>query len=59
VGVLALAACGGPASSGGDIAANLALAPDFEVTLYQGEGKLGAQVLQLSDLLGKPLVLNF
>ena len=59
VGVLALAACGGAVSSDGKTTADLALAPDFEVTLYQGEGKLGAQVLQLSDLRGKPLVLNF
>ena len=39
VGVLALAACGSALSSGGGSAANLALAPDFEVTLYKGRDK--------------------
>ena len=59
VGVLALAACGSALSSGGGSAANLALAPDFEVTLYQGEGQVGAQMVRLSDLRGRPIVLNF
>ena len=35
------------------------LAPDFSFTLYQGESKLGAATLNLSDLRGKPTVLNF
>ena len=51
VAVLAIAACGG--SDG------LETAPDFEVTLYQGEADLGASTLKLSDLRGKPMVLNF
>ena len=35
------------------------LAFDFSFTLYQGEGELGASTLNLSDLRGKPTVLNF
>ena len=35
------------------------LAFDFSFTLYQGEGELGAATLNLSDLQGKPTVLNF
>ena len=35
------------------------LAFDFSFTLYQGEGELGAATLNLSDLRGKPTVLNF
>ncbi len=34
-------------------------APDFRFTLFQGEDVLGATSLDLSDLRGKPLVLNF
>ena len=37
----------------------LALAPDFQFSLYQGAEVLGAQELSVSDLRGKPLVLNF
>lgn len=35
------------------------LAPNFSVTLYQGEGELGAQEVELAQLRGKPVVLNF
>jgi len=35
------------------------LAPDFSFTLYQGEAELGAQTLDISQLKGKPVVLNF
>ena len=35
------------------------LAPDFTFTLFQGEDMLGDGNLQLSQLRGKPLVLNF
>ena len=34
-------------------------APNFSFTLYQGAERLGAKDLELSDLKGKPLVLNF
>jgi thiol-disulfide isomerase/thioredoxin len=35
------------------------MAPDFSFTLYQGEVELGAEALDLSDLRGRPTVLNF
>ena len=34
-------------------------APNFSFTLYQGAERLGSEELELSDLKGKPLVLNF
>ena len=34
-------------------------APDFQFTLYQGQEVLGRDELRLSDLRGKPVVLNF
>ena len=34
-------------------------APDFLLALYQGQSTLGAESLMLSDLRGKPVVLNF
>ena len=40
-------------------AADASLAPDFSFTLFQGEDILGAQDLKLSQLRGKPVVLNF
>lgn len=51
--VLAVAACSGSETS------DLPAAPDFDFTLYQGESELGAAALSVSDLKGKPLVLNF
>ena len=73
-GILVLAACGSSSSSGNGASgaspagggasansptANLDPAPDFQFSLYQGEEALGAGTLRLSDLQGKPLVLNF
>ena len=56
-----LVSCGG--DSGTNDAASVAtkkdLDSDFSFTLYQGESKLGAETLNLSDLLGRPVVLNF
>ena len=49
VSVISIAAC----SSGSKEAA------DFEFKLYQGEEALGSNTLKLSDLRGKPVVLNF
>ena len=49
--------CGGGSES--DTSASEDLAPDFSLTLYQGEGELGAETLNLFDLLGRPVVLNF
>ena len=37
----------------------LEVAPDLRISLYQGERKLGATELKLSDLRGKPVILNF
>lgn len=36
-------------------------APDFEITMYQGQDEVGGQKLRLSQVLakGKPVVLNF
>jgi thiol-disulfide isomerase/thioredoxin len=34
-------------------------APNFPITLYQGDSELGAHNLDLADLRGKPVVLNF
>ena len=51
--LLAIAACSGGETS------DLPAAPDFDFTLYQGEGDLGATELSMSDLQGKPVVLNF
>ena len=51
---IAIAACGGNGET-----SDLPAAPDFDFTLYQGEGELGATDLSMSDLQGKPVVLNF
>ena len=55
VGALALAACGSAFGS----SSRLEPAPDFHISLYQGEERLGATELKLSDFRGRPLVLNF
>ncbi len=68
-GLLAVAgACGG---SGGDnptptftrdvedVSLNLKPAPNFNINAYQGSNVLGGDTLELSDLQGKPLALNF
>ena len=34
-------------------------APDFEITLYETETRQAGETLRLSDLKGKPVVLNF
>ncbi len=65
-----LAACGGGSgdsgetlpslSSGSEVQMDKDRAPDFALTLYQGEELLGASELNLHDLpQGKPVVLNF
>ena len=64
---IAIAACSGggtseptaePDGEGGETS-DLDAAPDFDFTLYQGEGDLGAVELTMADLQGKPVVLNF
>ena len=52
-----LAACGGGSGDSNPAASDVP--PDFSFTLYQGSSELGAETLNLSDLQGKPLVLNF
>ncbi len=56
-----LVACGGGlgANAATGAEASKDLAPDFSFTLYQGESRLGAPILDLSDLQGRPTVLNF
>ena len=63
--LLATAACGSTGDSPKDsqslngASADLDTAPDFRFSLYQGQDVLGGDELSLSDLRGKPLVLNF
>ena len=56
-----LVACGGGLGANATTGAEASkdLAPDFSFTLYQGESRLGAAILDLSDLQGRPTVLNF
>ncbi len=56
-----LVACGGGLGANATTGAEASkdLAPDFSFTLYQGESRLGAGILDLSDLQGRPTVLNF
>lgn len=62
VGTLLLAACSSAVADGDQSAAGESALPfDFEISTYQGEGVLGGQEINLSDVLaqGKPVVLNF
>jgi thiol-disulfide isomerase/thioredoxin len=62
VGTLLLAACSSAvADSDPSNGVESALPLDFEISAYQGEGVLGGQDVNLSDVLarGKPVVLNF
>ena len=56
-----LVACGGALGANAATGAEAPKdpAPDFSFTLYQGESRLGAAALDLSDLQGQPTVLNF
>ena len=63
------ASCGGSSGTdalvtsegctGTDTAISKETVPDFSFTLYRGESKLGAETLRLSELRGRPVVLNF
>lgn len=55
----ASAAGAGSSPSQGAAPEPVNLAPDFSFTLFQGEQKLGGTDLKISDLQGKPVVLNF
>jgi thiol-disulfide isomerase/thioredoxin len=58
--VLAIALLSGGGNSAPGAASSAAdTAPDFSFTLYQGQGKLGGDTLTLSDLQGRPVVVNF
>ena len=55
---------GGAAGSGSSLSQSVAynsadFAPNFSFTLFQGGQELGGEKLNLSDLHGKPVVLNF
>ncbi len=56
-----LISCGGASGTNGaaSVATPKDMAPNFSFTLYQGEVELGAEALELSDLRGRPTVLNF
>ena len=61
-GAFVLAACGQAEVTGAPISEDRGdLAPDFELTVYQGAAALGGEAVQFSDVLaqGKPVVLNF
>ena len=53
-------ACG-PASTVVQRSTDPELAPDFSITLYQGQEVLGGQEVRFSQLvaMGKPVVINF
>ena len=65
--VLVLVSCGGQANPSypnsliGPTKGSLTAAPDFQVTVYQGDEILGGKEINFSDLLAqkKPVVLNF
>ena len=55
-----LAACAGNSGAAPpDQITSLEPAVDFSFALYQGEAELGASELNITDLRGKPVVLNF
>ena len=65
--VVLMLACNGDASTETDgatypmtgAATSAGLETDFSFTLYQGEEVLGASIIQVSDLLERPTVVNF
>lgn len=57
---LVAAACSGGAADGGTQAtAPVETVYDFDISLYQGGGALGAETVAVSELRGQPVVLNF
>ena len=57
LGLLALVAVVLVATLGGG--SSIEAAPNFPIILYQGESELGSRNLDLADLRGRPVVLNF
>ena len=65
---LLIAACGSDGASeatavpeaadGGEVSRSADAAPDFELTLFENGDHSSGEVLRLSDLVGKPVVLN-
>lgn len=49
----------GPSASQALATSSEDLAPDFAFTLFQGQQELGGAKLNISDLQGKPVILNF
>ena len=57
---LLVAACsGGSAGTGAQPSAPVETIYDFNISLYQGSDALGADTVAVSDLRGRPVVLNF
>lgn len=64
-----LVACGGGSddtvqtlpsvSTGSEVQMDKDLAPNFDITLFQGEAKIGATDINLRRFQGKPLIINF
>jgi len=54
---LVLTGCGNTSGGTGD--GSFTTAPEVALTLYQGQEELGRDTLNLSDLRGQPVVLNF
>ena len=59
--IILVISCGGDSgiNRGASVTTPKDMAPNFSFTLYQGEVELGAEALELSDLRGRPTVLNF
>jgi len=59
VAIVFAALLSGNGSTGNPAAEDVGLAKDFSFTLYQGEQELAGEKLNLAELRGKPVVLNF
>ena len=59
VGFVAIVAYGLVSAGNGPTAAVASAAPDFEFSVYQADGYQEGDTVRLSDLQGRPVVLNF